>query len=101
LQDFAMAGEPQVTLESKNHANLDVTYTAGVGAGPWTFQWYLTPWAGGGEQRLSGATASQYTIQSVDCAQRGTYRVDAIDGCGKSFQYPANNEAWLYKAGCP
>ena len=65
-----------------------------------TFQWYLTP-LGGVEQLISGATASQYTVRSVGCAQRGIYRADAKDGCGKTFFYTANNEAGLNQAGCP
>jgi hypothetical protein len=84
-----------LTLSSTDQANLDVTYTAGVGAGPWTFQWYFNG------QLISGATASQYTAHLVDCTQTGTYRVEAQDGCGKSFQYPASSEANLYRAGCP
>jgi hypothetical protein len=39
---------------------------------------------------------------SVGCAQRGAYRVNAIDGCGGWFEvYPESSKASLYKAGCP
>ena len=90
----------KVILEGKDNANLDVTFAAGVGAGPWVFQWYFTP-LGGAEQPISSATASQYTVQSAGCAQRGSYRVEAVDGCGQSFTWSEFSNVDLDVAGCP
>jgi len=90
----------KVTLEGQAFANLDVTFAAGVGAGPWQFQWYFTP-LGGAEQVISGATAGQYTVPSVGCSQRGTYRVDAMDSCGQTFSDTEFSNADLDMAGCP
>jgi len=89
-----------VTLEQATNASLGVTFAGGVGTGPWTFQWYFKP-LGGAEQVIRGATASQYTIPSVGCAQRGTYRVSAQDGCGQAFTQPMGSEAGLDKVNCP
>jgi hypothetical protein len=91
---------PSVTLEGKTQANLDVTFAGGVGAGPWAFQWYFTP-LGGAEQLITGATAGQYTIPSVGCAHRGTYRVTASDECGGAFPQSVGSKADLDVANCP
>jgi hypothetical protein len=89
-----------VTLEQTTSASLSVTFAGGVGAGPWAFKWYFKPLAGS-EQVIPGATASQYTIPSVGCAQRGTYRVSAQDGCGQAFTQEVGRKADLGMADCP
>jgi len=77
-------GSPAVQLDISQNAVLRLTYVAEP-TWPdltWVYQWYFTPEGAEREVAISGATASQYTIHTVDCTRKGTYRVQV--NCGGS-----------------
>jgi hypothetical protein len=89
---------PTVRAEETQNATLDMTLSAAspVGVGPWTYQWYFTPTAGT-ENPIFGATGNKYIISDVECAQRGNYRLQVNDSCGRN----ASVTAVLSVQNCP
>lgn len=71
-----------VQVGVSQNATLDVTYATAVSGSVWNYQWYFRPENASVEEVIPGATAGQYTIQPVDCARKGTYRVQVNCGGG-------------------
>jgi hypothetical protein len=82
VHNDSSVGSPTVQAGVSQNAALDVTYATEVNGSVWDYQWYFTPEGGGAEQAILGANASQYTVQSVDCTRKGTYRVQVNCGGG-------------------
>jgi hypothetical protein len=94
---------PYVQAIASQNGTLDVTYTPQVigvlgSAANWTYHWYFTPEIGGPEEN-KGVTSGPYTISTVDCTERGYYRVDVSDSCGPGAD--ASAYANLYVDNCP
>src|SRR5436309_14259762 len=72
-------------------ATSNVTFSVSASStSPISYQWYFNHEAARVNlQEIPGATASAYTIQSVDLPNRGFYRVRVTDSVGSLFSQPA------------